>query len=211
MCRRTAREEGILVGGSSGLALAGALRVARKVRDDKVIVVLLPDSGRGYLTKIYNDDWMRDQGFIDRFGHRREVGHLLPPESRIICAGSKETVREAVDRMHRHAISQMPVVEGPAPADGTVPHLEMIVGVIEERGLLERVFRRPESVDAPVETVMEEPLAVVDASDDVETLFPLFTNGGNGAIVVRDREPVGVITRSDLLDFVAHQRAQREP
>ena len=78
MCRRMAREEGVLVGGSCGLALAGALRFARTVKEDKIVVVLLPDSGRGYLCKIYNDDWMRDQGFIDRFGDRSQVGDLLP-------------------------------------------------------------------------------------------------------------------------------------
>jgi cystathionine beta-synthase len=113
--------------------------------------------------------------------------------------------------MHRHAISQMPVVEGAAPAEDASPDLDAIIGVIEERGLLDRVFRQPETVDAPVGTVMEEPLPTVDAADDVETLFPLFTDGGNGAVVVRDGQPVGVITRSDLLDFVAHQRSRRQP
>ena len=210
MCRRMAREEGVLVGGSCGLALAGALRLARRVKDDKNIVVLLPDSGRGYLSKIYNDDWMRDQGFIDRFGDRREIGHLLPAESQMICVGAKTTVRAAIDQMHRHGISQMPIVQGEVPANGKAPQIEAIVGVIDERGLLEKVFRRPETVDAAVETVMDEPLPFVDARDDVETLFPLFTGQGNGAIVVRDDEPAGIITRSDLLDFVAHQKTQRE-
>lgn len=211
MCRRMAREEGVLVGGSCGLALAGALRYCRRIKDEnKVVVVLLPDSGRGYLSKIYNDDWMRDQGFIDRFGDRREVGHLLPVAAdgaaRMICVGAQETVRAAIDRMHQHSISQMPVMAGDAPDACQSPQLDSIVGVIEERGLLERVFRYPETVDAAVESVMTEPLPVVDASDDLESLFPLFTDGGNGAIVVRDGEPVGVITRSDLLEFVAHQR-----
>jgi cystathionine beta-synthase len=210
MCRRMAREEGVLVGGSCGLALAGALRYARRIREDKIVVVLLPDSGRGYLSKIYNDDWMRDQGFIDRFGERREVGQLAQEGSRVIYAGSEETVREAIDRMHRYGISQMPVVEGRAPGDEFAPRLEAIVGVIEERSLLEKVFRSPETVDATVGSVMEEPLPFVDARDDVETLFPLFTDGGNGAVVVRDDAPVGVITRSDLLEFVAHQRSNRQ-
>ncbi len=210
MCRRMAREEGVLIGGSCGLALAGALRYARKVKGDKVVVVLLPDSGRGYLSKIYNDDWMRDQGFIDRFGDRRVVGDLLPATSRMICAGSEETVRAAIDRMHRNGISQMPVVAGAAPDENHAPPLTGIIGVIEERGLLEKVFRHPETVDAAVPTVMGEPLPFVDADDDLESLFPLFTDGGNGAVVVRDGEPVGVITRSDLLDFVARQRANQE-
>lgn len=210
MCRRMAREEGVLVGGSCGLALAGALRYARKVKENKVIVVLLPDSGRNYLSKIYNDDWMRDQGYIDRFGHRREIGHLLPADSKVISAGSGETVREAIDRMHRHGISQMPVVEGAAPTDERAPHLETIIGVIEERSLLDKVFRRPEVIEAAVATVMDEPLPIVDAEDDVESLFPLFTDGGNGAVVVRGGEPVGVITRSDLLEFVAHQKTKQE-
>lgn len=210
MTRRVAREEGILIGGSSGMALAGALRFARKLKEEKVIVVLLPDSGRSYLSKIFNDDWMRDQGFIDRFGERREVKHLLPTRSRVICAGTAETVRNAIDRMHRHGISQMPVVEGNAPEGAKAPHLERIVGVIEERSLLEQVFHRPETVDEMVATVMEPSLPVIDADDDVESLFPLFTGGKNGAIVVRDNVPVGILTRSDLLEFVAHQRAGRE-
>ena len=210
MCRRMARQEGILIGGSCGLALAGALRYAKKIADDKIVVVLLPDSGRSYLSKIYNDDWMRDQGFIDRFGERREVSHVIPAPAEMICVGSQETVRAAIDRLHRHGISQMPVVEGTPPPEGNVPDLESIVGVIEERGLLEKVFRNPALVDAAVETVMEDPLPLVDAADDVESLFPLFTDGGNGAVVVRSGQPVGVITRSDLLDFVAHQRTLRE-
>ncbi len=105
---------------------------------------------------------------------------------------------------------QMPVVQGASPADAKAPQVEAIIGVIEERSLLEKVFRRPETVDAAVETVMEEPLPFVDARDDVETLFPLFTGQGNGAIVIRDDAPAGIITRSDLLDFVAHQKTQRE-
>jgi cystathionine beta-synthase len=210
MCRRFAREEGILVGGSCGLALAGALRFARKIAEDKIMVVLLPDSGRGYLSKIFNDDWMRDQGFIDRFGDRHEVGKLLPERSRIIYASTKETVRAAIDRMHEHGISQIPVVEGKVPEKGKAPNLESIVGVIEERSLLEKVFRQPEVIDASVAEVMEKPLPFVEAGEDMESLFPLFTDGGNGAIVVSNEEPVGVITRSDLLEFVAHQRTKQE-
>jgi cystathionine beta-synthase len=209
MARRMAREEGILIGGSGGLALAGALRFARKIKDDKILVVLLPDSGRNYLSKIFNDDWMRDQGYIARFGDRHEIGRLLPAESCVIYAGAQETVRVAIDRMHQHGISQMPVVEGALPTAGNAPPLDTIVGVIEERSLLEKVFRRPETVDAAVATVMEEPLPFVDAQDDIEALFPLFTDGGNGAVVVCDGEPVGVITRSDLLEFVAHQKTSK--
>jgi cystathionine beta-synthase len=208
MCRRMAREEGIPVGGSGGLALAGALRYTRKIKEDQVVVVLLPDSGRSYLSKIYNDDWMRDQGFIDRFGDRRVVADLLPAASTLICGQAGETVRTIIDRMHRHGISQIPVVEGATPED-CAPSQDAIVGVIEERSLLEKVFRQPETLDAQITTVMSEPLPFVDAVEDMETLFPLFTDGGNGAIVVRDGEPVGIITRSDLLDFVAHQRSRK--
>jgi len=208
-CRRMAREEGVLVGGSGGLALAGALRYARKVKEDRIVVVLLPDSGRSYLSKVYNDDWMRDQGFIGRFGERRVVGDLLPAASRMICAGLGETVRAAIDRMHEHGISQIPVVAGATPDEGCAPNLESIVGVIEERSLLEKVFRQPETVEAAVENVMEAPLPVVEATEDLEALFPLFTDGGNGAVVVREGVPAGIITRSDLLDFVAHQRTNQ--
>jgi len=209
MCRRMAREEGILVGGSCGLAVAGALRYARKVDEDKVVVVLLPDSGRSYLSKIYNDDWMRDQGFIDRFGDRKVVADLLPTASTLICAEGSETARAVIDRMHQHGISQIPVVASTI-SEGCAPSLDAIIGVIEERSLLEKVFRRPETLDAQVTTVMDAPLPFVDAAEDMEDLFPLFTDGGNGAIIVREGEPVGIITRSDLLEFVAHQRSSRQ-
>ena len=223
MCRRMAREEGVLIGGSCGLALAGALRFARGLGEDKNMVVLLPDSGRSYLSKIYNDDWMRNQGFIDRFGDRSRAADLLHihrngheetlPESPVFCVGAGETVRQAIDRLHSHSISQVPVIEGAPEGDGTMPRLEStstIVGVIEERSLLDKIFRNPEVINAPVATVMDEPLPFVDAMDEVEELFPLFTDGGNGAIVVRDGQPVGIVTRSDLLEFVAHQRTKKE-
>src|SRR4029077_17043968 len=137
---RFAREAGVLVGGSAGLELAGALRYARSMTGEQVMVVLLPDSRRGYLFKIFKDGWMRDQGYIDRFGPRRTVADILPPGSRIVCASSRETVRDAIDRMHRFSISQMPVVKGDLPDEDTVPALDLIVGVIDERSLLERVF-----------------------------------------------------------------------
>ena len=209
MCRRFAREEGILIGGSCGMALAGALRFARRVPEDKIMVVLLPDSGRNYLSKIFNDDWMRDQGYIDRFVDRREIGELLPAGAGLIFAGAKETVRAAIDRMHQHGISQLPVVDGAASEEDTAsPHIERIIGVIEERSLLEKVFRRPEIIDALVETVMDAHLPFVDGAEDAESLFPLFAGGGSGAVVIRGGDPVGILTRSDLLDFVARQKTK---
>lgn len=210
MSRRIAREEGVLVGGSSGLALAGALRFARTMHEDQVMVVLLPDSGRSYLSKIFNDAWMRDQGYIDRFRPRRTIGDILHAASKMLCAGTTETVRDAIDRMHRNGISQMPVVKGAIPGDDCLPELASLVGVIEERSLLEKVFRRPETVEANVETVMDDPLPVVEAEEDLETLFPLFTDRRNGAVVLREGKPVGVITRSDLLEFVAHQQTHSQ-
>jgi len=210
MARRFAREAGALVGGSSGLALAGALRYARSMSENQVMVVLLPDSGRSYLSKIFNDAWMRDQGYIDRFGPRRTIADILSQGSRILCASASESVRDAIDRMHRFGISQMPVVSGELPSEDMVPALNLIVGVIDERSLLERVFRRPETVEAPVETVMGEALPLVEADEDVESLFPVFMDGGSGALAVRDGVAIGVITRSDLLEFVAHQRVRQE-
>lgn len=210
MTRRMAREEGVLVGGSAGMALAGALRYAERMREDQIMVVLLPDGGRSYLSKIFNDAWMRDQGYLARFNSRRTVGDILTSASKILCAGTMETVRTAIDRMHRHGISQMPVVTGSSPEEGCAPSLDTMVGVIDERGLLERVFRDPSAVEATVETVMQSPLPVIDADEDIETLFPLFTDRGNGAVVARNGQPVSVITRSDLLDYVAHEQTRAE-
>ena len=209
MSRRAVREEGWLIGGSCGMALVGALESAKRLDGDKLVVVLLPDSGRNYLSKIYNDAWMRDQGFTERFPthplitdllHTRPTGHNHNHPT-FITVRSDQPVSEAIAQLHDHSISQMPVV---APSSDGQPL--QIVGSIQERTLLEKIFKNPEIVNAPVEQVMDAPLPTVPADEEVENIFPLFSSVAPALVVEEDGQPVGIVSRADLLEFVALQR-----
>ncbi len=201
--RRLTREEGILAGGSSGTAVYAALSVARELDESAVVVVLLADSGRSYLSKIYNDEWMRQNGFLERFAVPAKVADVLrdrpagAPE--LITVSQHDSVREAIDVMQRYGISQLPVVE-----DGHVEDVAAIVGSVQEKSMLDRVFREPQLVDQPVRTVMESPFPVVEAGEDVERLYAALSAGAPALIAARERKPVAIITKADLLEFVAH-------
>jgi cystathionine beta-synthase len=211
MARRAVREEGLLVGGSCGTALVGALEVAKRIDENKVIVVLLPDSGRSYLSKVYNDAWMRDQGFTERFPTRPRVHDLLHthqsedgPRPTFITVKANEPVSEAIDRLHQHGISQMPVVVG----DGTDGQVQ-IIGSIQERSLLDKIFKAPETITALVEQVMDAPLPSVAVDEEVENIFMLFSTSAPALIVEENGQPIGIVTRADLLEFMARQRSRQ--
>ncbi|MEI6044771.1 MAG: cystathionine beta-synthase [Chloroflexota bacterium] len=210
MARRAVREEGLLVGGSCGSALVGALEIAKKLDEGKIIVVLLPDSGRSYLSKIYNDAWMRDQGFTERFPSHPCAGDLLHShqagQTRVpfITVRLDQTVSEAIATLHTHGISQMPVVV-PNGSNGT----NEIVGSIQERTLLEKIFKNPDIVSASVEKAMDAPLPIVDATEMLEDIFPLFSSASPALIVAREGEPIGILSRADVLEFVALQRGRQ--
>ena len=221
MTRRLAREEGMLVGGSCGLAAWAAVQVARGLDDpDALVVVLLPDSGRGYLSKIYNDDWMRENGFLPRFSQPARLANVIAERSgdvpNVVAIGCDETVERAIDRLREHNISQMPVVrDGSATTsngDGRRPiEVHSVAGSIQERTLLDRVFRDPEVLSAPISTIMDAPFSLVDAGEEVERVFPLLAAGSPAVLVQRDGVLTGVVTRADLLDFVAHHRKDLRP
>ncbi len=210
MTRRAVREEGLLVGGSCGMALVGALDVATRAEADKLIVVLLPDTGRNYLSKIFNDGWMRDQGFTERFPTHPRVGDLLNSHKTssdhdhptFITVRASQTVSEAIAELHAHSISQMPVVVGEG-------NESLIVGSIQERTLLDKIFRNPEIVTAPVEQVMDTPLPMVSVDEEVENIFPLFSANAPALVVEDGGVPVGIVSRADLLEFVAQQRNRK--
>ncbi len=201
--RRLAREEGLLVGGSSGTAMYGALQVAQELDEGKIIVVLLADTGRNYLSKIYSDDWMRQNGFLERFPARRVSDAVMarkremPP---LVYANPQQKVGEAIDAMQRYGISQMPVFEETQPLT-----LDAMIGSIEERTLLDRIYREPERVEADVSTAMGPPFPTVEDSSDVETAFEQLLNGASALVVAHNEAPVGLITRLDLLEFAAHR------
>ena len=203
--RRITREEGILAGVSAGTAMFAALELAKELDTSALVVVLLPDSGKSYLSKLYNDEWMRQNGFLQRFSHLMRVGDVIREREggmpQLVTVSRSDTVRSAIDTMQRYGISQIPVV-----ANGNAGSLADIVGSVQERTMLDRVFRDPALVDATVERVMEAPFPVVQSNEDVERLYAELAGGVPALLAVDNDRPISVITKADLLEFVAHQR-----
>ncbi len=199
--RRLAREEGMLVGGSCGLAAWAALQVAAEYPPDAVIVVLLPDSGRGYLSKIFNDEWMASNGFLDRRGTTARLRDVLSARPgavpKIVHVHPDETVRTAIAALHEFGISQLPVVKR-----DELDSRDDVLGSLRERGLLERVYRDPGVLDAPVGDVMDAPLPTADARDSVERVMDALSSADQAVLVCDGPQPVAVLTRSDVLDFL---------
>src|SRR5215212_8753562 len=214
--RRVTREEGILIGGSGGMAVWGALEVARKLDDpNALVVVLLPDSGRGYLSKIYSDDWMRENGFLSRFSRPTRVGRLVTERGsdvpNVVAVSCDQTVADAIELLRQHDISQLPVVRTGTPLvdeDGGVVRVEVqsVAGSVQERGLLDQLFRNPDALSAKVSTVMDGPFPLVDANEEVERVVPMLASGAPAVLVQRDGAIIGVVTRADVLEYVAHHR-----
>ncbi len=212
--RRLTREEGILAGGSCGTALVAALSVARELTEsgagpDAVVVVLLPDSGRQYLSKIYNDEWMRANGLlgsqagVDRVGAVLAARHHGPELPSVILARTTDTVAAVIDTLQRYGVSQLPVTERDDHA------IEGIVGSIDERGLLERAYRDPSVVERTVGEVMLRPLPQIAAEASLDDAFAVLSGGAAALVVVAGGRPSGVLTKLDLLEHLAH-RSGRE-
>jgi cystathionine beta-synthase len=213
IARRITREEGILVGGSTGTAMYAAMEVASRMDEGKNIVVIFPDTGRGYLSKVYNDAWLRENGFLDRLPIQARVRELVYGQARempnLVTVPSDRTVREAIDLLQQYDISQLPVTRvgmGGGNGPGTFTDVHAMIGSIQERNLLERVFRDPGVIDARVETVMDPPFPLVDVAEPVERVVPALLANNSAVLVEEGGQPVGLITRSDLLEFVAHGR-----
>jgi cystathionine beta-synthase len=199
--RRLAMEEGILAGGSCGTAMWAALEVAKGIDDPEAMVcVILPDGGRSYLSKVFNDAWMTQYGFLERAGDLR-VGDVLrrkhgigdiPP---LVTVQTHQKVRDAVALLHEHRVSQLPVVSANDP--GTV------VGSVAERGLLKRAVDEPSLLGAEIVQVMEPPLHAVAAEDPVREAVELLVGDSGALLVVDDGRPAGIVTRADLLEALA--------
>src|SRR2546422_941056 len=204
--RRITREEGILVGGSSGTAMKAAMEVARGLDEKTVMVVILPDTGRNNLSKIYNDEWMRQNGFFERFP-RQLVHDVVAGRERelpeLITVSSKEKVGRAIDLLQEYGISQMPVTE-----DGSAAG-KRLVGSIQERTLLDRVYRDPGVIETTVGAAMDGPFPTIAAGAHVDEAFNALLGGATALVVMDADRPVGIITRVDLLEFMAHTRAVR--
>jgi cystathionine beta-synthase len=206
--RRLAREEGMLVGGSGGTAVWAMLQVARRFGPEATIVTLIPDSGRGYLSKVYDDNWLLEHGFLERVTTQPTIEEVLAfkqgAEARLpelVLIESHEKVGQAIELMQRYGISQIPVVRH-APAES----LADIVGSIRERGLLERVFLNEGAMTEDVAGAMEPPLPAVEIRDTVDTVFADLSSGSPAVVVAAEGRPAGVLTRADLLEYLAHER-----
>lgn len=201
LTRRLAREEGLLVGGSCGMAAQAALEVAARASKDDVIVVLLPDGGRGYLSKVFNDDWMADYGFLQT-STDRTVGDVLRTKSgelpQLVHTHPQETVREAIDILRTFAVSQMPVVKAEPPVKAAE-----VVGSVVERDLLDALFTGRAELADPVEKHMSPGLPMIGAGEPVAAAVAALESA-DAAIVVDDGLPAGVVTRQDLLGYLTH-------
>jgi cystathionine beta-synthase len=199
MTRRLAREEALLVGGSCGMAAVAALEVAAELPADGVVVVLLPDGGRGYLGKVFNDAWMAGYGFLPP-APGATVGDVLRGKDgtipALVHAHPNETVADAVHYLREFGVSQMPVVRAEPPV-----MVAEIAGAVVERDLLDALFTGRAQLSDRLEGHMSPPLPTIGAGESLDTLRETFTEA-DAALVLVDGKPAGVVTRSDVLAFL---------
>ncbi|HMR99765.1 MAG TPA: pyridoxal-phosphate dependent enzyme [Anaerolineales bacterium] len=193
--RQLVRQEGIFAGGSSGSALAGAIKYCRKLRGDRLPVVLLPDSGSRYLSKFYDDKWMREFGFLSMEFGETTLGDLLIAKSDKVLHSATlgDSIRKVVAAMHQHGISQMPVVG----ADGS------LAGLIEEVDLLNHMLDKHEHTqDEAIDPLVQNAGAVFPPETPLEEAMPSLKSG-LALLVVDNSHPIGILTKIDVLDYVA--------
>lgn len=204
MARRLAREEGILVGGSSGMAVMGAMEVAKQASENDVIVVLLPDSGRGYLSKIFNDEWMAEFGFLHHDGP--SIGEILRNKRNdlpsILTIDPNATVRHAVEQMRAHGVSQLVVT-------ATKPPLAIgeVQGVVTEDGLLRAAFADHHIAEHAVRELVEPRPLIVGVGEVAARAISRLENA-DALLVADGGNAVGVLTRTDLLEYYAFHHAE---
>ena len=196
--RRLAREEGLLVGGSSGMAVASGLKAARGLGKDDVMVILLPDGGRGYLGKIFNDKWMRSYGFGPD-SDERTVGDVLSAKTGqlpdLVHVHPTDTVRDAIEILSKYEVSQMPVLTAEPPVV-----MGEVVGAIDERALLEAVFSGDAQMTDAVQEFVAPPLGLIGVHESLSAAKAALA-AADALLVTNDGKPVGVLTRHDLLTF----------
>ncbi|NED99788.1 cystathionine beta-synthase [Phytoactinopolyspora halotolerans] len=198
--RRLAREEGLLVGGSCGMAVEGALRVGRNASPDDVIVTLLPDSGRGYMSKIFDDNWMMSYGFLPP-ADGTTVGDVIRGKGgdmpALVHTHPNETVADAVGILREYGVSQMPVVRAEPPVMAAE-----VAGSVVERDLMDALFTGVASLTDRVEMHMSPPLPMLGSGEPVSKAFEQLKSC-DALMVVEDGKPAGVVTRADLLGHMA--------
>lgn len=193
MSRALTRKEGIMVGGSAGTAVAGLMKIADRFKEDDVVVVLLPDSGERYLSKIFNDDWMEEYGFLTP--EKITARYVIDSNNKmgqIVDVDPMTTVRKALELMKQHDVSQIPVLER-GKAVGSLTDTEVMTTVIE----------RPALMESPVSTVMTPPFPTVNIDSEIEDVLKLLTMKRNAAVLVEENQKtVGILTRYDVIEFM---------
>ena len=197
--RRLAREEGILAGGSSGTALAAALKFAQRLEEPKYIVVLLPDTGRNYINKIFSDQWMMENGFLhenrSKVAHVQDVLLMKKALAPLIYVSPRDNLICAIARMQEYNISQLPVIEA-----------NQIVGSINEESVMKLLHDGVNFEEQRIGAVMGKPLPTLDGQTDISEAFRLLLAGAAGIVVMQNGTPQGVITKSDLVSFWTQQK-----
>jgi cystathionine beta-synthase len=194
MARRLTREEGILAGGSAGTAVAGMLKIGSRFVEEDVVVVLLPDTGERYMSKIYNDEWMRENGFLtpDRITARYVLDSKSKHPRGVISVDPATSVREALDTLKQHDISQIPVMEG-----------GRTVGTVHDHELMMKVMERPALAGAPVRDVMGASFPVIGIDASVEEVLRLMRVKENYAVLVEEKGAInGILNRYDVMEYL---------
>ena len=201
MTRRLAREEGLLVGGSSGMAVVAALQVAKDLPDDAVVVVILPDSGRGYLAKIFNDQWMRSYGFLAS-GDEASVGEILKAKTGelpdLVHIHPNESVRDVINIMNKYGVSHIPVLSQEPPVV-----MGEVLGAVDERTLTAKLFRGEAKLSDKISEHMEARLPVIGSLESISTARELLSDADT-LMVTFVGAPVGILTRHDLLAYLSN-------
>ena len=200
MARRVAREEGILIGGSGGLAVAAAMKLGEELGPDDLVVVLIPDSGRGYLSKVFNDEWLANFGFL------REcdlcVGAVLDARGddvpALVYVNPDQPVREAIAQMRAHGISQLPVCKNEPPFATAE-----VSGSVDELVLMDAAFREPSLMDTPVEKVMGPKLPTIGVGQPLSLAVEMLDHAP-ALLALSGGRPLAVLTRTDVLQFLSH-------
>lgn len=208
--RRLAREEGLLVGGSCGSTAWAGLQLARELGPGSRILMTFPDGGRSYLSKLHDDEWMAQYGFLERSAPQPTVREVLAfrhgqhetlPE--LVTIGASKKLGAAIDLMQQYSISQLPVVRQEPPES-----VNDVIGSLQERGVLERVFRNADAMSEDVAVAMQPPFGIADVSDTLDRVFQDLSGRREAVLVADGARPVAILTRSDLLEFLAARRFQ---
>jgi len=194
MARRLIREEGIFVGGSAGTAMAGALKYADRVKEKEVMVILLPDTGERYLSKVFNDDWMRENGFLipDRVTVRYVLQSKAKTLPQLIAIDPVTTVRKTLDLFKEHDVSQLPVIDK-GKAVGTVFDSDLMTAALEDTSQL----------DMPASKLMKEPFPVIGANAPIEHAIDYLKKKDSGVLIADDHKIIGILTRYDVIEYMA--------